>query len=187
MPSTDQCLKRPCRGHMGPTTGQRRSFLTANNLPDTWVPESGRFRRSKLPLPIPIADNPTRLGTGEEGIPLLPVPIRLTGLARVTNQNLKNPSETFGKSSGSPNKTFGDRKRVLEVVCGATGPVGEAPPLPGWFSGGLNGACDGSLMKHTGRTSASFSGMRPQDLLLIFKDQHWDGSKQGNHQIGGDG
>ena len=172
---------------MGPTTGQRRSFLTANNLPDTWVPESGCFGRSKLPLPIPIAGNPTRLGTGWEGIPVLPVPIRLTGLARVTNQNLKNPSETFGKSSGSPNKIFGDGKCVLKVVCRATGPVWGAPPLPGWFSGGLNGACDGSLRKHTGRTSASFSGMRPQDLLLIFKDQHWDGSKQGNHQIGGDG
>ena len=159
----------------------------ANNLPDTWVLGSGCFGRSKLPLPIPIAGNPTRLGTGGEGIPVLAVHIRLTGLARVTDQTLKNPSEPFGKSHGSPNETFGDRKRVLEVVCGATGPVGEAPPLPGWFSGGLNGACDGSLREHTGRTSASFSGMRPQDLVLIFKDQHWDASKQGNHQIGGDG
>ena len=112
-------------------------------------------------LPIPIPGNPTRPGTGGEGTPVLPVPIRLTDLARVTNQNLKNSSEPFGKTSGSPNKTFGDRKRVLKVVSGAIGPVGEAPPLPGWFSGGLNEACDGSLRKHTGRTSASFSGMRP--------------------------
>ena len=116
---------------MGPPTGKRRSFLTANNLLDTWVPESGCFGRSKLPLPIPIAGNPTGPGTGGEEIPVLPVPICLTGLVRVTNQNLKNPSETFGKSSGSPNKTFGDKKHVLKVICGATGPVGEAPPLPG--------------------------------------------------------
>ena len=114
--------------------GQRMSFLTANKLPDTWVPESGCFWRSKLPLPIPIAGNPTRPGTGGEGIPVLPVSIRLTGLAKVADEIPKNPSETFGKSSGSPNKTFGDRKRVLKVVCGATGPVGVATPLPGWLS-----------------------------------------------------
>ena len=153
------------------------------------MPGLGCFGRSKLPLPIPIAGNPTRLGTGGEGILVLAVPIRLTDLARVTDQTLKNPSELSGKSYERPNKTFGDRKCVLKVVYGATGLVGggAVPPLPGWFSGSLNGACDGSLRKHTGRTSASFSGVRPQDLLLIFKDQHWDGSKQGNHQIGGGG
>ena len=87
---------------MGPTTGQRRSFLTANNLPDTWVPESGCFGGSKLPLPVPIAGNPTQLGTGWEGIPVLTVPIRLTGLARVTDQTLKNLQNPLESHPGVP-------------------------------------------------------------------------------------
>ena len=56
--------ERRCLGHVRHWMVRESEFLTANNLPDAWVAEKGRFGHSELTIPISLDGICTRLRTG---------------------------------------------------------------------------------------------------------------------------
>ena len=126
--------------------GREGLFLMANNLPDAWVVEKGRFGHSELTIPISLVGSCTRLRTEEEESCVCLAAIRLTGLVRVTIRTPKKASEPHWKTSEGPNATVHNGKRVLKVVWGAAGPVASQRQAHSSIRFASNCGCDWQKM-----------------------------------------